>query len=82
MQTQGNDEANCHFSQFPKSEEKKEPIALQSFLDYYLHSLKFRYKSHFKSRWNKRNQVKRIQNKLFPLLDPMARTVSKSVKPI
>ena len=70
MRTQDHDEVNGSFSQFPKRDQKKKvPIAFLSFYDYYLHSLKFCYKSNFNSSWNKRNQVKRIQNKLFPLLD-------------
>jgi len=65
MRTQYHDEANGRFPQFPKRDpspppKKREPIALLSFYDYYLRSLKFCYKSRFKSRWNKRNQVKRI----------------------
>jgi hypothetical protein len=77
MRTQYHDEANGRFSKFPKRDQKlkKEPIALLSFYDYYLHSLKFCYKSHLKSRWNKRNQVKRIQNNLCPLLDPIPQRV-------
>jgi len=78
MRTQDHDEANGRFLQFPKRDQtkkKKKPIALLSFYDYCLHSLKFCYKSHFKSSWNKRNQAKRIQNKLFPLLDPIPQGV-------
>jgi len=66
--------AFCSFPNATKPKKKK-PIPLLSFYDYCLHSLKFCYKSHFKSSWNKRNQAKRIQNKLFPLLDPIPQGV-------